>query len=197
MTDIKSVYKSSFPAHTSFVLMLVVVLLLPRSVSAQLYETSGGHVEFDSSVPLHTFTGQSDHLIGQINLSDGTVDFYVDLTTVETGIAARDKDMRETIDTENYPFAEFFGELDAPFDPNSMEPQMVTVSGEFKVHGVSQNVQIEGTLQKTEDGLKVMAGWDLNIRDYDIEPPGILFYRVSEVQEVRMEALLTPKLSMQ
>ena len=172
-------------------------LIHPKNIYAQVYETSSGHVEFDSSVPLHSFTGQSDHLTGQINLSDGTVDFYVDLTTIETGIAARDKDMRETLETDRYPFAEFFGSLESSFDSSAMEPQKVKVAGEFTVHGVSQNVEIDGTLKKTEDGLEVSAEWELNIRDYDIEPPGILFYRVSEVQTVRIETLLTPKMSMQ
>lgn len=185
---------------TGKLLMTGIVLLINLSfapyVNAQIYETSSGHVEFDSSVPLHSFTGETDHLIGQINLEDGTVDFYVDLTTVDTGIGARDKDMRETLETGQYPFAEFFGSLDSAFDESKMGSQNVTVTGDFTVHGVTKEVSIDGILEKTGDGLKVSAEWELNIRDYDIEPPGILFYRVSEIQEVRMEVLLTPKMSM-
>lgn len=34
-----------------------------NTVTAQVYETSAGHVEFDSSVPLHSFTGRSERYV--------------------------------------------------------------------------------------------------------------------------------------
>lgn len=141
---------------------------------------------------MHTFTGTSDHLVGLIDLSDSTVDFYIDLETFDTGISKRDKDMRRTLETDEYPFAEFFGKLVSDFDPTSTEPQKVTVRGEFSVHGVTRDIEVNGTLQKTDEGLKLNAAWTLNIEDYDIEPPGILFYRVDEDQDIEIEATLTP-----
>lgn len=179
-----------------FFLLFLICFLISRQGIAQVYNTSGGLVEFDSSVPLHSFTGHSNYLTGQIDLSEQSVDFYIDLNTIETGIGARDKDMRATLETGTYPFAEFYGKLNTlPVEGSLLtKPQQVTVKGKFKVHGVSRDVSIDGTLQKTDQGLKVKASWKLNIRDYDIEPPGILFYRVSEIQKIRIEALLTPKM---
>jgi polyisoprenoid-binding protein YceI len=154
--------------------------------------TKTGHAEFDSSVPLHTFTGESDHLVGKINLDDSTVDFYLDVNTLKTGISKRDKDMLETLEAEEYPFAEFFGELTSPFDPNQEGPQEVTADGEFTIHGETRDITVDGTLEKTPEGLQLNTGWTLNMEDYDIEPPGILFYRVSEEIDIRIDALLKP-----
>ncbi len=167
-------------------------ILAPASARAQAYMTESGHAEFTSSVPLHTFTGTSDRLVGKIDLADSTVDFYLDLETLETGIGKRDKDMRTTLETDTYPFAEFFGTLVTPFDPDRRGPQPATVRGEFTLHGVTRSVEIDGTLETTDDGLQVEAAWDINIEDYDIEPPGLLIVRVDEVQRVRIEALLEP-----
>lgn len=173
---------------------LVVLLLavLPCMVQAQAFKTETGHVEFHSEVPLHSFTGTSDHLVGLINLADSTVDFYLDLTTLKTGIGKRDKDMRSTLETEKYPFAEFYGKLISDFDPEGNAKQDVKVRGEFKIHGVSRQIEVDGALQKTTDGLRLTASWTINIENYDIEPPGILFYRVDKNQDIEIDALLTP-----
>lgn len=172
--------------------ILLAILFLPLSVFGQSYMTKSGHVEFDSSVPLHSFTGISDHLVGRISIPDSTVDFYVDVNTLETGIGKRDNDMLSTLEAEKYPFAEFFGKLTSEIDLNTKKPQNATVEGEFTVHGVSNQVTIEGTLQNTNEGLLVKASWTLNMKDYNIKPPGILFYRVSEKIDISISATLTP-----
>lgn len=174
----------------SFILLLL--LFTTQMARAQVYKTESGHAEFHSRVPLHSFTGSSEYLVGLINLADSTVDFYLDLTTLDTGIGKRDKDMRETLETDEYPFASFYGELITDFNTELSKPQKVSVRGEFEIHGVTRQVTIDGTLQKTGEGLRVIASWTLDLEDYDIEPPGILFYRVDENQDIEIEALLTP-----
>ncbi|MDZ7693515.1 MAG: YceI family protein [Balneolaceae bacterium] len=173
-------------------ILLTLLWLVPGVGEAQVYKTESGHAEFRSEVPLHSFTGTSDHLVGLINLADSTVDFYIDLNTLDTGINKRDRDMKETLETDKFPFAEFFGKLVSDFDTSSSEPQNVTVKGEFGIHGITRQVQIDGTLQKTDRGLIVKADWVIDIENYDIEPPGILFYRVEKEQDINIEALLTP-----
>lgn len=173
-------------------LFLGMIFSLPTSAISQSYMTKSGHVEFNSSVPLHTFTGTSDYLVGKISLQDSTVDFYVDVNTLKTGIGKRDNDMLSTLEADKYPFAEFFGKLTSEADLNSNEPQEVTVKGKFTVHGVTNDIAIDGTLQKTDEGLKVKASWTLSLEDYEIEPPGILFYRVSDKIDVSISATLPP-----
>ena len=97
----------------------------------------------------------------------------------------RDKDMRITLDTNDFPFAEFFGKLITPFDPNSNAAQSATVQGAFKIHGVSQEQSFDGTLQMTVDGLLIEAAWALNLKDYEIVPPKLLFIKVDETQEIQ------------
>lgn len=174
-------------ASSLFILMLAAFPLFGQS-----FKTDTGFVEFESEVPLHSFTGSSRHLVGKINLSTSVVDFYIDLTTIETGIGKRDKDMRKTLETDRFPFAEFYGELVSDFDTQSGKPQPARARGTFTMHGVSREITVEGTLQLTDKGLRVEASWVINIEDYNIEPPGILFYRVDEEQDILIKALLTP-----
>lgn len=172
---------------------VAICLVAPPMALGQAYFTDSGHAQFTSSVPLHTFTGESENLVGRINLADSTVDFYIDLSTLDTGIGKRDKDMRQTLETEKYPFAEFFGKLIASLDPAAGAPQEVAVQGEFKMHGVSREVEIPGTITLGEDSLHVEANWELRLDDYDIEPPSLLIVKVDQIQKIRIEATLQPE----
>lgn len=172
--------------------LFMVFLFTPKEMLCQSFMAKTGHVEFDSSVPLHSFTGISDYLTGKINLTDSTVDFYVDVNTLKTGIGKRDDDMLETLESKKYPFAEFYGKLISDFNPKLSEPQKVTVKGDMTIHGVSRPVTIDGTLQNTDEGLKVKADWTINMKDYNVKPPGILFYRVSEKINISLSTTLAP-----
>lgn len=183
---------SFFTNKKSALFALVCFLAVQSTLAQGVYQAKDGLAEFKSEVPLHSFTGTSNHLVGKISLADSTVDFYLDLATLDTGNNKRDKDMRETLEVEKYPFAEFFGKLVSDFNPQVEEPQPVTVSGEFTIHNVTQRVEIEGTLKNTSGGLSVDASWTLNMTDYDIRPPGILFYRVDEEIDVHIKATLKP-----
>lgn len=175
------------------VLLGLFLAWLPTGLRAQsAYENKTGHAEFTSSMPGFTFTGKSDHLVGKITLPDSTVDFYLDLTTLDTGIGLRNRDMRETLETKKYPFASFYGKLISPFDITRNETQLATVSGKFKVHGVSRQVTIQGKLTPTSRGLQVEASWTLMLKDYNIKPPSILFYKVDQEQKIQINTLLTP-----
>lgn len=167
-----------------------IFLLISSSMNAQSFMTGEGNVQFTSSVPLHTFTGTSNQLKGLIDFDENLVDFYIDLQTLDTGNGRRDRDMYSTLNVEEHPFAEFTGKLTSDFDQDLDSVQKVTVEGDFTVHGVTREVSVDGELTLNGDVLKLNAGWVINITDYNIEPPGILFYKVDEEMDINIEAEL-------
>lgn len=175
-------------------ILSIILFSLAASINAysQAYYTESGTAIFHSEVPLHTFSGTSNYLTGKIDLDTKIVDFYLDLTTLDTGIAKRDRDMRETLETDQFPFAEFYGKMISPFDPNLQTPQDVTVQGAFKIHGVSKDTTYKGTLTMTDDGLLLEASWVLLLKDYDIVPPSLLFVKVDQEQKIEINAMLKP-----
>lgn len=184
---------------TGYRAILGAILLIATAssdVNAQsAYTTDSGHVEFRSSVPLHSFTGKSDKLTGRISLADSTVDFFVDLTTLKTGNGKRDRDMRKTLNTDDFPFAEFFGKLVTPFTADSGGVQNATVKGQFKVHGISKPLDVEGTLQKDGDQLLLEAQWSLSLADYEIVPPKLLIMKVDDEQRIRINVALKEEIN--
>jgi polyisoprenoid-binding protein YceI len=182
------------PSSTTTLLILLTIFAgTAPNARGQAFRTESGLVVFTSSVPLHNFDGKSDHLVGRISLSDSTIDFYVDLATLETGIGKRDRDMRKTLETDEYPFAEFYGKLVSPFDAAADTAQPVKVVGDFSIHGVTRTIEVSGTLEPNGQALTVTGTWLLNMGDYKIDPPSLLMMTVDKVQRIRIEAQLEPE----
>lgn len=177
-------------------ILIFFLLSTPIHIDAArdtVYYTETGDAKFTSSVPLHTFSGESSHLTGMIDLEKNVVDFYLDLNTIETGIDRRDRDMQRTLETEEFPFAEFTGSFKSGFERDQTQKQTVVVDGEFTIHGKTLPVEVEGVIEIQGDDLVLEAEWSLFLDDYDIEPPGILFYRVDEEQKIQIKAVLSPQ----
>jgi len=164
---------------------------LSTQLNAQIYMAEGGYVEFVSTAPLLEFTGKSNHLAGLINFDENKVDFYVDLNTIDTGINLRNRHMRDSyLETEKFPFAEFTGSLVTPYDFEKGEVQEVTVNGIFTIHGVEQERDISGTLEKTAEGMMLKASWVVLLEDHDIRKPRVVFYELADEQTVSISILL-------
>ncbi|MFN1833835.1 YceI family protein [Balneola sp. MJW-20] len=174
-------------------LAIVLFLILPAQADAQLYRTDNGKAVFYSKVPLYTFSGESKYLVGQIDPDKKIVDFYLDLTTLDSGLEKRDRDMREVLETDEYPFAEFYGELISDFNPGLKDTQNVLVKGDFTIHGVTKEMEIKGKLTPSDEGIHLIAKWIVRLEDHDIIPPKLLFVKVDQEQEIEIETLLKPK----
>lgn len=175
--------------------MIINFMFLCGYTNAQKYISTNGYVEFLSQAPLHQFKGKSSSLNGLINLDKNLIDFYVDLNTLKTGIAKRDTDMRNSyLDTEDHPFAEFTGALDAAkmVNPVPGKSEKVTATGMFSLHGVKRKITVEGTLTATENGLNLKATWPILLEDYNIERPGFLFYELADEQVISIDIQLYP-----
>lgn len=171
----------------------VLILSTALNVNAQSYLTENGKAVFYSNVPLYTFSGESEYLVGLIDLENDIVDFYLDLTTLDSGLDKRDRDMQEVLNTDKYPFAEFYGNLISDFDPTLMDTQQVIVKGDFTIHGIKRKAEISGKLTPSEKGLHLYAKWILRLEDHEIIPPKLLFIKVDQEQELEIKAMLKQK----
>lgn len=180
----------SSDALRTAVLITVGLVVLSSSGRAQAFKTSNGKVAFVSETTLESFTGQSGSLNGLIDLDKKTVDFFLDMNTVKTGISLRDEHMRGTyLETKKYPFAEFTGHVEG-FNPASADTQRVTVKGTFTVHGVAKERTITGRMALRGDRLFVDAHWEVALSEHDIEIPKVMFLKLADIQQVSITAEL-------
>lgn len=181
------------PALACFLFFHLQVEVASQDINSNtVYFSDSGSAEFTSDVPLHSFTGRSEHLTGLIDPKENLVDFFLDLNTLKTGIGKRDRDMYSTLNADDHPFAEFTGKLDSVALPAAGQEIQVTAIGEFTLNDISKTMTVHGTLTDTGEGLRLRASFPVLLSDFDVEPPGILFYRVEDEQSVEIDVLLKP-----
>lgn len=170
-------------------LLLLAMLVYSSTSFAQQYYGENGYAEFESRAPALTFTGTSDNLTGLIDLNVRTVDFYLDLNTLDTGIALRNRHMRDSyLRTNRFPFAEFKGRILDEIEVDILQdnPQQVSVQGTFTINGVTKERVVDGTLQFSEGGDRLLleAFFEVALADHDIRRPRVVFYELSDIQRV-------------
>lgn len=172
-------------------LLLTIFIFTLQEAQSQTFVADDGYVEFVSSAPLLEFTGKSDHLTGMIDFDENLADFYVDLTTLDTGINLRNNHMRDSyLETDDFPFAEFTGSLIDPYDFEKGGKQEVMVAGTFRIHGVEQEMEIKGSLTKNGNEIDLQANWTVLLEDHDIRRPRVVFYELAQEQKVSISITL-------
>jgi polyisoprenoid-binding protein YceI len=181
------------PLIKAILIGLLAFFVTANDAFSQQYLTQNGNVTFISTAPMLEFEGKSSNLVGLINTSVDSLDFYIDLNTLDTGIELRNRHMRESyLETEKFPFAEFTGTFSPSLKMEVSSTQNVTATGTFKIHGVAKTMLVQGTLTPmSQNQIKLTAEWTVNLSDFNISIPRVVFYELSEVQTVRIEAILT------
>ncbi len=176
-------------------ILLFVILFATTFAYTQVYQGEKLNAVFRSEAKLNNFEGVSSKLNGLIDLEKNLVDFYVDLTTLDTGIKLRDKHMRDDyLETKKYPFAEFtgsFSEEDLEKIKNKQSGSYI-VKGNFEVHGVQRSREIELSLvfNQEKSQLNFETTFNMKLTDHDIEIPKLMFYELSNDIKITANGIL-------
>ena len=167
---------------------------LASEVHHDVYSTRSGSAEFyiDAIGTLGVFMGKSRSMSGHIDLQDSAIEFSVRLKSLNSGIDRRDNDMFVALKADQYPEIHFNGSFQPAFNPYSTEKQAVTAKGEFHLHGITNPLEVNGFLQRQGDVILMEAHWSMNVKDYDIDPPKVLFVTIADELDINVSARLLP-----
>jgi polyisoprenoid-binding protein YceI len=192
--------------------ILIVPLQAARAQIQRFYLNQEGFessVEFTSAAKFQLLDGQSDDLEGYFDFdTDNPVELsgqiQLDMTTLTTGIDKRDEDMREEeLETDNYQYATFeiIGIKGIGEQMDDETGYDCTVIGNFTLHGITKyymEIPVGVALQLPEpDGaanlknLKVRAEFSIQLDDFNIPPPTLLFLQLAETIDIKVEFTAT------
>lgn len=143
-----------------------------------------------------TVVGRTETVTGSAEISGTSLSetrIVVDLASVETDATQRDEYFRtQAIDTATHPEAVFT--LTAPVDVAALAETgtaTVTVPGTLEINGQTQDVRIELTLARSEDGsLTVVGAADMTWSDYGVEAPDLGFVSVEDAGQIEFSLVL-------
>ena len=64
------------------------------------------------------------------------------------------------------------------------------VSGSLKIHGVTNQIIVDGDLIRKEDVVTIKADFSIKLEDYNIDIPKIVIYNIAETIDVNVDIKL-------
>ncbi|HQY33323.1 MAG TPA: YceI family protein [Actinotalea sp.] len=139
--------------------------------------------------------GRTDLVTGSVTVAEGSLTaarVAVDTATITTDESARDAYFRRALDTSTYPEAVF--ELVAPVDVSAVgtapEPVSVLAEGTMTLRGVTLPATATLLVQRTVDGIEVVATVPITLADFELEPPDLGFVTVDPTGTVELLLVL-------
>ena len=190
----------SFKVHSLW--LLCVVCASPALAEPTLYKLASpvSEIRFTVDAPLDSIPGRSRALKGEAHWDSvsgvGSGQFVVDLATFQTGIALRDRDLREEFfEVAQYPAATLTVErFVAQSLPQEGTAGRLEAFGKLALHGVERPVRfpvrVVSSALNGRNVLSVSGGFEVAFADYRIKRPTALFLKLGKRAEVNLSAVL-------
>jgi len=169
-----------------------------RATCQELHVDRGAHntARFISHTQVDEFEGVTDGIDGYAILAgaplDAPVYFEVDLASLDTGIGLRNRHMRDNyLETTRYPYASFKGRVVRAEQREGGGALHVTAAGEFSVHGVSRDREIDCDVVPSGSSYRTTCAFTVLLSDHDITIPKIMFLKLANEIRVEVELALS------
>ena len=145
-------------------------------------------------LPDQTAIGETNQVTGELFITDDGLtqtQISVDLVSITSDSAERDKIFRDVLDTANFPNATFeltdtvtFGEKTSRID--------LTTNGELTLKGVTKPVEVSLQTQINDDrNIEVIANIEVEFAEFGVENPSNVIAKVSDVGTILAELTFT------
>ena len=160
-------------------------------VGAQRFKSQESNIRFYSKAPIEDIEATNTEATSIIDLESKSFVFVVPIK----GFTFKKQLMQEHfnenyLESDKYPKAIFKGKIEN-WDVGKGEASVVG-KGEMSIHGVEQQVSIEGTINYSEDNVTISSVFPIELKDYKIKIPKALFYNIAEVVEVTISFQYQP-----
>jgi polyisoprenoid-binding protein YceI len=170
--------------------MYFILTLLISSAFSQTFTTTSGQIEFDAvgnpkKLLIH---GKSGVLGGRFVIAKQllTGESNLDLSTLETGMAMRDRHMKEKyLEVDKFKTASLTVESIVLTGNTMGSIKGVKFDGKLNLHGVEKSVHGTVDINHQDDLLNLDANFLVNTKDFNIDTPSFAGLTVAEEVNVR------------
>ena len=172
-------------------LVLLFCLLASLAQSQSGEYTIEGRVTYTASYTLGRWEGSNTSVRGRVRWNAQTGEasgqVCVELGRFDSGNPLRDADARGVFDVNKYP-------------QSCLDVERLTQTGEdavlvgtLEISGTRRPVRIAGKLTREGSTYRFVGGFDTSFSEWKLNPPSLLFLRVNDPVEVRLEARALPR----
>src|SRR5204863_4087505 len=171
-------------------------------LSAQIYTAKSGatSVTFYSEAPMENIEALNKGASIVLKSSTNEIQVRVTMQNFKFKNSLMEEHFNENyMETDKkvdgaYPnrYAEFKGKINEPIDYTKEGENKVTLTGKMMIHGVTRDVNLDGTLTKKGEELVIYSKFKIKVADYNIKVPSMYVKNIAEVVDVTINSTLEP-----
>ncbi|HEX8691988.1 MAG TPA: YceI family protein [Longimicrobium sp.] len=134
-------------------------------------------VSFDASATMGRFSGRAQRVSGWVDVGDAETlagtrgEVSVDAGSFGTGIALRNRHLRDEMEVERYPWIRFVLERVTPSGGAAEGGRAVTLHGRLTIKAATREVEIPATVTQSDGTLTVDGQLPAKFTEYGMRPP--------------------------
>jgi hypothetical protein len=177
------------------ILLLLAILILSgfKTFAQDKKITRTGTVVFEASVPsFEEVKAKNEQVTCVLNIKTGEIASLVLMKGFRFKIALMEEHFNENyIESDKYPKATFNGIIQG-FNWNIIgtSPKEFKMTGKLDLHGKSKEINTTVILKKVGDSLEIIADFNVNSQDFNIEISNILSKKVSKTVNIKADFLV-------
>ena len=180
----------------SFIFLTLSFLLLSSVTLAQdKFYTKNAKISFFSETPLEDIDAKNNSAVSVLDSKTGSLQFSL----LIKGFEFKNEEMQEHfnedyMESDKFPKAEFKGQVvnNTAVNYKKSGTYNVQVKGVMTIHGVSKEVQTNGTLKVDTDNVKANAVFNIVLADYGIKIPKLVSDKIAKTVKVTVDTKLDP-----
>jgi polyisoprenoid-binding protein YceI len=171
---------------------LAVGLVLSLTALSQKFTAEKAYIKFFSDAAIEDIAADNTKASSIYNEATGDIVFSVPIKEFEFEKSLMKEHFNEKyMESEQYPKATFQGKISG-YQSSVTGEQKAAASGKMTIHGVTQDVTINGTIENASGSPKMKAKFMVKLADYKIKIPQLLWKNIAEEVEVTVEFNFKP-----
>jgi polyisoprenoid-binding protein YceI len=180
-------------------LLLLAFLVLVLSGKAQnRYFTRQGNISFFSEAPIENIEAHNNQVSSFVNFDTGEMAFSVPMKAFTFRKSLMQTHFNENyVESDKYPRSTFKGTIENIKSINIQQNGLyqVQVSGQLTIHGVTQPVKADGTLEVNNGKVIGRSLFTVTPEQFEIEIPLLVRAHIAKIIRIQVNAAYEPYLA--
>ncbi len=171
-------------------LLLIAVLFFSQDIQAQKYFTRTGKIVFSSDAALEKIEAVNQKSTSVIDVESGKMEFAVLIKAFQFEKALMQEHFNENyMESDKYPKAKFKGSIVdmSTVDLTTDGTYPVKVKGNLTIHGVTNEVEVDGTFTVLAGAISASSTFDIAVADYEIDIPKVVRDNIAKIVSIVVE----------
>jgi polyisoprenoid-binding protein YceI len=165
--------------------ILPLLFFISIDCYSQQYIANDGEITFFSYARIEDIKAVNKKVSAAFDISNNDIVFQLYISDFNFRKKLMQTHFNENyLESDLYPQSTFIGKVIV------LEGDKAKVKGMLTIHGVTKEIEADGTLLKNNESVKILSEFKVKLEDYNISIPTIVMYKIAEEILINIEIAL-------